>query len=60
MGGWSWTSRWSLDATPSPPLATGPPSADLDITEQTVWQPGAWLPGRWALQVTDPTPRSDQ
>ena len=31
-----------------------------DITEQTVWQPGAWLPGRWALQVTDPTPRSDQ
>ena len=32
----------------------------VDITEQTVWQPGAWLPGRWALQVTDPTPRSDQ
>jgi len=28
----------------------------VDITEQTVWQPGAWLPGRWALQVTDPTP----
>lgn len=27
-----------------------------DITEQTVWQSGGWLPGRWALQVTDPTP----
>lgn len=28
----------------------------IDITADTVWQPGAWIPGRWVLVLADITP----